>query len=120
MLIYSILSKRYTGPSRRSASSPSCKISSFNLQGVRYNRYTCIFYLGISVEGGVLHDLKANASMTSRSRNLYFSSHVISYTYEKKKQKSHDNCRSEKNCMQLFVIRNRIRTILVLSYRVRT
>ena len=27
--------------------SPSCKISSFSLPGVRSNRYTCIFYLYI-------------------------------------------------------------------------
>ena len=38
----------------------------------------------------------------------------ISYTYEEKKQKSHDNFRLEKNCMQLFVIRNRIRTTFCL------
>ena len=42
------------------------------------------------------------------------------YTYEEKKQKSHDDFRSEKNFMQSFVIRNRIRTIFVLTYRVRT
>ena len=48
-------------------------------------------------------------------------SHRMSYvTRMRKKTKNRDNFRSEKNCMQLFVIRNRIRTILVLSYRVRT
>ena len=72
----------------------------------------------ISVGKGYSHDSKANAFMTSR--NYHFSSHVISCTYKRKKQKSHDNFRSEKNCMQLFVIINRIRTIFVLSYRVRT
>ena len=51
---------------------------------------------------------------------VYFLLHDRSYMYEEKKQKSHDNFRSEKNCMQLFVIRNRIRTIFVFSYRVRT
>ena len=43
--------------------SPSCKISYFSLPGVHYNRYTCI-YLDIG-GGGVSHDSKANAFMTS-------------------------------------------------------
>ena len=60
---------------------------------------------------GYSHDSKANAYITS--------SHVTGYTHEEKKQKSHDNFRSEKNCMQLFVIRNRIQTFF-FSYRVRT
>ena len=41
MLIYSILYKRYTDPSRRRA---SCKISYFSLTGVHYDRYTCILF----------------------------------------------------------------------------
>ena len=41
-------------------------------------------------------------------------SHRMSYV-TRRKQKSHDNFRSEKNCMQLFVIR----AIFVLSYRIR-
>ena len=79
-----------------------------------------VYFTWIKVGEGYSHGLKANASMTFWSSNLYFLSHVISYMYEEKKQNSHDNFRSDKNCMQWFVIRNRIRTIFVLSYRVRT
>ena len=47
--------------------SPSCEIGYFSLPGVYYNR--CMFFAWISVGGVYSHDSKANAYMTSWSRN---------------------------------------------------
>ena len=63
MLIYSILSKRYTGPSSRRACSPSCKIR-FLVSQVYVTIDIHVYFTWISVEEVYSHASNANASMT--------------------------------------------------------
>ena len=72
------------------------------------------------ISAGDIPMIRTLMSLLPPEVGINASHHVVSYMYEVKKEKSHDNFKSEKNYMQLFVIGNRIRTIFVLSCRVLT